>query len=728
MPDDERGLYIALISVHGLIRSHNLELGRDADTGGQTKYVLELARALAAHPDVDRVDLLTRRIVDSKVDSDYAEPEEPIGHNAYIIRVPCGPRRYLRKESLWPHLDSFADQSLKHFRQIGRVPDVIHAHYADAGYVGVRLTHLLESPLVFTGHSLGHSKRESLLEKGVKPEVIERQYNMTQRIEAENMALDNAWFVVASTEQEIEEQYAPYDNYQPDRMVVMPPGIDLHRFYPPKRGVFKPPIYQEISRFLVDPAKPMILALSRPDPRKNLSTLVRAYAEHPQLRELANLVLIAGNRDDIASMEKGPRRVLTELMAMIDRYDLYGHVAYPKHHEAEDVPHLYRVAAKGRGIFVNPALTEPFGLTLLEAAASGLPIVATHDGGPQDIVKYCKNGELIDPLDADRLGEVLAEVLADRRKWLRWSKAGIAGTQRHFSWEGHVITYLEQVRKVLRKNQPKRGPVISLKSKLPVSDRILVCDVDNTLIGDREALAQLLKCMHDSPRHIGFGVATGRRIESAVQVLKDWKVPMPDFFISSVGSEIHYGAKLIEDVTWRRHIDYRWEPQRAHQLLSSIPGIQLQPREQQREFKISYYIDPEKAPGIRDIVRRMRKHDIHVNIIYSHDAFLDVLPVRASKGGAVRYFADKWGIAVDHILATGDSGNDDDMLAGETLGVVVGNHSAELDKLRGRERIYFASGQYAWGIIEGIRYYDFLGSIQEQQEGEEELEELQEEA
>ena len=52
-------------------------------------------------------------------------------------------------------------------------------------------------------------------------------------------------------------------------------------------------------------------------------------------------------------------------------------------------------------MFINPALTEPFGLTLLEAAASGLPIVATNDGGPRDIIANCQNGLLIDPLDAE---------------------------------------------------------------------------------------------------------------------------------------------------------------------------------------------------------------------------------------------------------------------------------------------------------------------------------------
>ncbi len=710
MPKPGDGLYIVLISVHGLIRGHDLELGRDADTGGQTLYVLELMRALAAHPDVARVDLLTRRVHDAKVSEDYAQPYQQLGPKSHIIRLPCGPRRYLRKEVLWPHLDSFADQALKHIRKVGQVPDVIHGHYADAGYVGVRLSNLLEAPLVFTGHSLGHVKRERLIERGVKPEVIEKQYHISQRIEAENMALDNASLVVASTHQEVEVQYSRYDNYQPTRMVVIPPGIDLERFYPPKRGRFQPDIYYQIKRFLTAPDKPLILAIARPDPRKNLTTLVEAYGRHPDLRELANLVIVAGNREDLVSMEKGPRRVLSELMMLIDRHDLYGHIAYPKHHQSGDVPYLYRIAARSRGVFVNPALTEPFGLTLLEAAASGLPIIATNDGGPQDIIKYCRNGLLIDPLDTDGLGAALHAALSDRRQWSRWSKSGIAGVKRHFSWDGHVVSYLGEIEKVMGKITRRHGPPPALKSKLPVSDRVLVCDIDNTLIGDDESLDALLNLMHRSPERIGFGVATGRRIDSAVKVLREWDVPAPDFIISAAGAEIHYGPKQVDDETWKKHIDFRWEPELVREAMRSIPGLKLQPKDEQRRYKISYFVDTSRFPGLRDVLRHLRRLDIHASVIYSHQAYCDLLPVRASKGAALRYLADKWGISLERILAAGDSGNDEEMLSGQTLGVVVGNHSVELKKLRGNDRIYFASGHYAAGIIEGIRYYDFLGT------------------
>ena len=124
--------------------------------------------------------------------------------------------------------------------------------------------------------------------------------------------------------------------------------------------------------------------------------------------------MVTGSRDDIEELDRGPRSVLTDLLLRVDRYDLYGKVAYPKRHDPEEVPQIYREAARTRGVFVNPALTEPFGLTLLEAAASGLPIVATDDGGPRDIVSRCRDGLLIDPLNADDIAEKIQQVLSDQ--------------------------------------------------------------------------------------------------------------------------------------------------------------------------------------------------------------------------------------------------------------------------------------------------------------------------
>lgn len=702
------GWYLMHLSIHGLIRGRNPELGRDADTGGQVKYAVELARALGAHPQVERVDLLTRQIHDDQAGTDYARPQESLGPCATLVRLPCGPREYLRKEQLWPHLDSYADAVLQHVRRVGRVPDVIHAHYADAGYVGARVAGWLGVPLIFTGHSLGREKLRRLLDQGASEEQIEAIYNIRQRIEAEEQALEHAALVVASTRQEIEQQYAIYDNYHPRRMEVIAPGLDLGHFHPPGPQPESCALTEEIARFLQDPSKPMILALARPDPRKNLAALVRAFGEHPELRTHANLVICAGQREDIENLDPGPQEVLTELLMLIDRYDLYGTVAYPKWHDQADVPMLYRMAARSRGVFVNPALTEPFGLTLIEAAASGLPVVATADGGPQDIIASCRHGQLVDPLDSEAIGVALYRAVTDRRRWRRWSQAGMAGARQHYSWPGHVQRYLKEVKKVVTQQERRRAP-LARRNRLPLVDRALICDIDNTLLGDRQSLAELLALLQAQAGRVAFGIATGRRLESALKVLREWGVPRPDLLITSVGSEIHYGPRLKPDSGYARHIEDQWDKAALRAAMKELPGIRQQPADEQRMYKLSYFLDPQRGPAAEEIRGHLRRRGLSANVIHSHDIYLDLLPARASKGAAVHYVALKWGIALGRILVAGDSGNDAEMLCGQTLGVVVGNHSHELKPLRGRERIHFASGHCARGIIEGLSHYDFFG-------------------
>ncbi|MCI5220307.1 MAG: glycosyltransferase, partial [Candidatus Electrothrix sp. LOE2] len=392
------GLYIALISIHGLIRGNDLELGRDPDTGGQTRYVRELAYALGEHKDVDRVDLITQRIEDEAVSEDYAQAVEPLSEHARIIRINIGTEGYTRKEELWEYLDIFADNLSAFFQEQNRFPDILHSHYADAGFVGVRLANLTGIPLVHTGHSLGRDKRLRLLASGMCKEEIESRYTIARRIEAEEEVLATAELVVTSTRNEIEDQYELYDFYHPDRMVVIPPGADLNQFHPPVAGQ-KSPFLKAVRPFLRKEKKPIILALSRADERKNIKTLVHAYGQSSRLQKMANLVIIAGNRDDIRDMDEGSQQVIQELLLLIDLYDLYGKAALPKHHNAQEVAEIYRMCAASGGVFVNPALTEPFGLTLLEAAATGCPLLATENGGPVDILENCKNGLLFDPLD-----------------------------------------------------------------------------------------------------------------------------------------------------------------------------------------------------------------------------------------------------------------------------------------------------------------------------------------
>ncbi len=709
----DQKLYILMISVHGLIRGDDMELGRDADTGGQITYVVELARALGRHVDVAQVDLLTRKIEDPHVSSDYAESIEELGLHARIVRLPCGPKKYLRKELLWLHLDQMVDRCLHYLRQQGRLPDLIHTHYADAGYIGHHLSNLLGIPQIHTGHSLGRPKRERLLASGRKEQAIERQFNFSRRIAVEEDTLIHASLVVTSTSQEIEEQYGMYDNTDPRRCHVIPPGTDTSRFSPPGRKPIAPSVQASIDRFLNEPGKPMILTICRPDTRKNLRGLVQAYGSDNILQSTANLVIVAGSREDIRDMEDSQRKVISDMLFDIDRYDLWGKVAIPKNFVGENVPELYRLATRRRGVFVNPALTEPFGLTLIEAAASGLPIIAPEDGGPRDIIANCRNGLLVNTLNHSDIAVALREAFADKKRWRDWSKNGVLNVRRHYTWDAHVTKYLKEVDKLLHKERKRlrRQHAATLhygQAPMPLAQKVMICDIDNTLLGDEQGLAELLQWLRAHAKTISFGVATGRTVESAIKVLKKWRVPMPDILITSVGSEINYWPSLRLDKGWINHIRHQWRRDTLADVLKEIPGLTLQASENQRDFKLSYLVAPEDMPPLEQIYQHLHQQNLHAKLIYSHEAFLDVLPARASKGQAVRYLAYKWGLPLKSFLVAGDSGNDEEMLVGDTLGVVVGNHSPELETLRGLEQVYFAGQSYARGILEGLAHYGFI--------------------
>lgn len=706
----ENPIYVLMISMHGLIRGKDMELGRDADTGGQTTYVVELARTLANHPEVEKVDLLTRLIEDPNVSEDYAQPEEDLCEGARIIRMSCGPKRYLRKELLWPHLDQVVDKCLHFLRQQGRLPDFIHSHYADAGYVGQQLSLLLGIPQVHTGHSLGRAKLERMLAAGRKPQALEKQFNFERRINAEEEILKHASLIITSTQQEIDQQYGLYENFNHSRFRVIPPGTDTSRFSPPLRKKPENEAQTLVDKFFSDPEKPLIFSICRAEVRKNIKGLIAAYGNSPQLQEAANLLIVAGPRDDVRELEDAQKKVMSDLLFDIDKYDLWGKVAIPKNIPQDDVPKLYRLAARRRGVFVNAAFTEPFGLTLIEAAASGLPFVAPDDGGPRDIVANCRSGLTTDTLNSEAIAASLLEILQDRRKWRQWANNGLAGVWRHYSWAAHVEKYMKEVRRLLRRDKKRlrrQHAVIfnADKSYMPLVKKVLVSDIDNTLVGDKQALKELTIWLEANRTQLAFGVATGRPLESALDILKKNQVNIPDILITSVGTEINYGKKLVPDTGWSSHIRYQWRRDALVEALSKFPTLKLQSPENQREFKLSYNASPDEMPSIHELYTYLHDLKLHAQLIYSHDEFLDVLPVRASKGHAVRYLAYKWGLPLESFLVAGDSGNDMEMLIGDTRAIVVGNFSAELTHLREQEQIYFADECYAAGIIEGLNHY-----------------------
>jgi sucrose-phosphate synthase len=420
--------------------------------------------------------------------------------------------------------------------------------------------------------------------------------------------------------------------------------------------------------------------------------------------------MVMGTRDDLRELPKSQQEVINNVLYLIDRYNLYGKVAYPKTHIPSDIPDLYRMAATQKGVFINPALTEPFGLTLLEAGATGLPIIATNDGGPRDIIANCKNGVLVDPLDQQSMQDALLNGLSDPEQWAEWSENGIQGTRRHYAWSNHAKRYLRDLSNILRHSP---APILDEGGRvrrLPEFDRLIITDLDNTITGDEESLAEFRDLLRDN-EHVGFGVATGRRLDSAMELIDELGLPRPDLIDTDVGTQLHYGDDLLPDLTWRRQIGYAWKPEEIRRTLKTVPGLKLQDDDHQSEFKISYEVDTDKSPSVTAIKKTLREAGLRVKAVMSLGMFLDVIPVRGGSDLTIRHLLWKWGFEPEHVLVAGDSGNDAGMLLGRTLGVVVGNHFPELNRLRNHPRIYFAEASHAAGILEGIRYYNFLGDI-----------------
>jgi sucrose-phosphate synthase len=717
--------YIQMFSIHGLLRSQNLELGWDADTGGQVKYVVELANSLSKRSDIARVDLFTRLIGDKQVSSDYSQPIETVSEKLRIIRIQCGGRQYMRKELLWPHLDEYADKTIKFIKRENAIPDIVHGHYPDAGFVAMQLASAFGLPFIYTGHSLGRAKLKKLLNEGMSQADINKRFKIESRIETEENILASADLVVTSTRHEIDEQYGLYRNKSIPQYKVIPPGIDIEKFYPYYHDLLEDSektenaryaqasMLTELNRFFLHPDKPLILALSRPDKRKNISGLIRTYGEDLELQAMANLAVFAGLRKDIDIMEENERDVLTRMLLLMDKYDLYGKMAIPKKHNFEhEVPALYRIAAEKRGVFINPALTEPFGLTLLEASASGVPIVATNDGGPNDIMRNCKNGILVNATKPKTIASALKKIITDSQLWERYSKNGILNVRKHYTWESHARIYSGLMKKLLTSGKASEmdpaKPTDAIGRRLHQLNFFMVTDIDNTLIDtDNSRLAELLAILSQNRERIGFAVATGRTIGSARAILAQYNVPAPDFIISSVGSEIYYGLNETSEQGWSSHIAAHWQRKKIKQLLEDFEFLDYQEEATQREYKISYYMQPGKD-RIAKIHSRLLHHKCRYNLIYSHDEFLDILPFRASKGKAIRYLSYKWEIPLKNFLVCGDSGNDGEMLRCEPCAVVVGNYSHELEALKGNRNVLFAQSPCAGGIIEGLQHYRFI--------------------
>ncbi len=241
-------------------------------------------------------------------------------------------------------------------------------------------------------------------------------------------------------------------------------------------------------------------------------------------------------------------------------------------------------------------------------------------------------------------------------------------------------------------------------------DRMLATDLDGTFIGDDAAMASLWADLDAAGVIVAF--STGRHLPSIEDFYREASTERrAAACITMVGTELWHrdAAGYALDEGWSEHISPGWDRTEVEAVVTAIAGVEEQPAEWQSRFKASYFLDDAAPPVIDDLRRDLADRGLAAKVVYSADRFLDLLPARSGKGGAVAYLADGLGVPRDRVITAGDTGNDLDMMRPE-LGVrsiAVGNATPEL-RAYTPDNVYHATGHHAAGIREGLEHYGWL--------------------
>ena len=180
--------------------------------------------------------------------------------------------------------------------------------------------------------------------------------------------------------------------------------------------------------------------MARLDKVKNLTGLVEWYARNPRLRNIANMVVSGGYIDPSRSEDREEQDQIKRMHELMDEYDLDHEVRWLGiQHDQRFVGEMYRFIADRRGVFVQPALFEAFGLTVVEAMSCGLPTFATRYGGPLEIIEHGKSGFHIDPNHGEQAVELIADFMercqADPGYWEKISKGALKRVKARYTWQ-----------------------------------------------------------------------------------------------------------------------------------------------------------------------------------------------------------------------------------------------------------------------------------------------------
>jgi mannosylfructose-phosphate synthase len=400
-----------MISTHGYVAA-NPPLGA-ADTGGQVVYVLELSKKLAQLG--YEVDIWTRRFENQPA-------VDVINERVRILRVPCGGAAFIRKEDLWKHIPIWVEAALRVIESAGVRYEFINSHYWDAGLAGQALSSALGVPHIHTPHSLGIWKKQQMEKDFPQNRVaFEAQYNFARRIMEERRLYGDCQLVIATTPPQHSLLANDYD-VPTDKLRMLPPGYDDQRYYPMSEASRK--IVRERLGFKGQ----VILAIGRLARNKGYDLLIDAFPLVAQRHPEAVLHLAVGGQD----LNARELHLLQDLRARAEASGYADRIQFGSFISEKDMPDYYRAC----DLFVLCSRYEPFGMTAIEAMASGAPTVVTVHGGLYRSLSFGRHALFADPFDREDLGITIAKVFRHPRLRSRLARMGAHKVRSLFTWTG----------------------------------------------------------------------------------------------------------------------------------------------------------------------------------------------------------------------------------------------------------------------------------------------------
>jgi D-inositol-3-phosphate glycosyltransferase len=379
------------VSSAAILSLHTSPLAQpgEGDSGGMNVYVRELSASLA-QAGVD-VRVYVRRW------ADHLPERVPIEPGLEVVHVDAG-EPGLTKEHLPEVLSVFADGVAADLK---RAPaDVLHANYWLSAVAGHDLKHRLDLPLVATFHTLARVK----VDAGDAEPVA--------RIRAEEAVIGCCDAICASNPVEVQQLVELYDAPS-DRIELVPPGVDHAFFSPGDRAGARAALGLD--------DRPTLLFVGRIQPLKGLTVAIRALA---QLRGADSRLLVVGG----PSGSDGPAE-MRRVLALVDELDLGDRVRFVDPQEHHRLSTYYRAS----DVVVVPSRSESFGLVALEAAACGVPVVASDVGGLRSLVQDGVTGRLAADREPSSFAAAVESVLADPVAATAMGAAG-AELSRRYSW------------------------------------------------------------------------------------------------------------------------------------------------------------------------------------------------------------------------------------------------------------------------------------------------------